>query len=64
MNVHNTLLNGDLVEEVYMEIPYGFARQGETYKVCKLHESLYGLKKAPSQWNIKLTEVFVQMGFK
>jgi len=63
MDVHNAFLNGDLQEEVYMEIPSGFARQGECHKVCKLHKSLYGLKQAPRQWNIKLTEAFVQMRF-
>lgn len=46
MNVHNAFLNGDLVEKVYIKIPYSLARQGETYKVRKLHKSLYGLKQA------------------
>ncbi|XP_055825358.1 uncharacterized mitochondrial protein AtMg00810-like [Solanum dulcamara] len=41
MNVHNAFLNGDLLEDVYMTIPLGFARQGENTKVCKLHKSLY-----------------------
>ncbi|XP_019260738.1 PREDICTED: uncharacterized protein LOC109238717 [Nicotiana attenuata] len=64
MDVHNAFLNGDLVEEVYMHIPQGFVSQGETKKVFKLHKSLYGFKQAPRQWNMKLTEVLLQMGFK
>ncbi|XP_075092494.1 retrovirus-related Pol polyprotein from transposon RE1 [Nicotiana tabacum] len=64
MDVHNAFLNGDLVEEVYIHIPQGFASHGESKKVCKLYKSLYRLKQAPRQWNMKLTEVLLQMGFK
>lgn len=63
MDEHNAFLNGDLLEEMYMHIPDGFARQGESHKVCKLHKALYGLKQAPRQWNKKLTEALLHMGF-
>lgn len=62
MDVFRAFLQGDLREEVYMEIPEGFRSQGES-KVCKLQKSLYGLKQASRQWNIKLTEALVGNDF-
>lgn len=62
MDIHNAFLQGDLMEDVYMEMPQGFQKQGE-YKVCKLLKSLYGLKQASRQWNLKLTEVLLDAGY-
>ncbi|XP_019262477.1 PREDICTED: uncharacterized protein LOC109240307 [Nicotiana attenuata] len=59
MDVNNAFLQGDLYEDVYLELPQGFQRQGE-YKVYKLLKSLYGLKQASRQWNIKLIEALVK----
>lgn len=42
----------------------GLLSRGETKKVCKHDKSLNSLKQAPRQWNIKLTEVLLQIGFK
>ena len=40
-------LQGDLVEEVYMEQPPKFVAQGESGLVCKLRHSLYDPKQSP-----------------
>ena len=47
LDVKNAFLNGDLLEEVYMEQLYGFVAQGESRKVCYLRKSLYGLQQSP-----------------
>ena len=43
VNIQNALLNGDLNEEVYMELPPRFFGGLNSQKVRKLNKSLYGL---------------------
>ena len=50
LDIKNSFLDGDMVEEVYMEQPPGFVAQGESRLVCKLRRSLYGLKQSPRAW--------------
>jgi hypothetical protein len=47
LDVKSAFLNGDLVEEVYVEQPLGFLNRGKEGKVYKLHKALYGLHQAP-----------------
>ena len=49
-DVKNAFLNGDLTEEVYMDIPPGFETHATMNKVWKLKKSLYGLKQFPKAW--------------
>ena len=51
MNVKTAFLNGELEEEVFMEIPNGVNKSEDMTltKVCKLKKSLYGLKVSPKK---------------
>lgn len=64
MDVKTAFLNGDLLEEVFVEQAPGFAQTGHEHKVFKLHKALYGLHQAPRAWNQKLDEKLGTLGFK
>lgn len=63
MDVHNAFLHGDLVEEIYMDLPPGLCSQGEN-RVCHLHKSLYRLKHASCQLYAKFTTAITAAKFK
>lgn len=63
MDVHNVFLQGDLNEEIYMEVAQEFCTRGESKMDCLLQKSLYDLKQTPRLWNIKLCETLVGHGY-
>lgn len=64
LDVKNAFLHGNLKEEVYMEIPPGFADDVTKGKVCKLNCSLYGLKQSTQAWFRRLHKAVVAAGYK
>ena len=62
LDIKNAFLHGDLAEEVYMEQHLGFVAQGEIGRVCRLRNSLYGLKQSPRAWFGKFSEVIEKFG--
>ena len=57
-------MNGELNEDIYMKQPEGFEVKGKEHLVCKLNQSLYGLKQLPRCWNEALNSQLKKMHFK
>ena len=62
MDVKNACLNGDLLEDVYMKPPPGYAHPPN--KVYRLRRALYGLKQAPRAWFSKFSSTIHRFGFR
>ena len=52
-----------LEEEVFMRQLKGFVEKGEQHLVCRLKQSLYGLKQSPRCWNSTLDAHLKDMGY-
>nr|GEX15600.1 retrovirus-related Pol polyprotein from transposon TNT 1-94 [Tanacetum cinerariifolium] len=58
MDVKTAFIHGDLEEEIYMVQPEGFKVAGKAHEVCKLYNSLCGLKQSRRQ-SYKLFDKFM-----
>ena len=63
LDVKSAFLHGELSENVYVEQPLGYVKEGEEHKVYKLIKALYGLKQAPRAWYSKIEAYFSKEGF-
>jgi hypothetical protein len=62
MDVDSAFLNATVKEEIYMQQPPGFEKQGNI--ICLLIKALYGIKQAPAEWNHEFNGTIVSHGFK
>jgi hypothetical protein len=62
MDVDQAFLQGDLLEEIYMEPPPGLPDSPGPDFVWRLKRPLYGLKQAPRQWHAKLKVALLELG--
>jgi hypothetical protein len=64
MDTKLNFLNGELKEEVYIEQLEGFQLSENVDYMCKLKNSLYGLKQAARAWYSRMDKYLQQAGFK
>ena len=63
LDFKNVFLNGDLEEEVYMNILSGLENSSNNRLVCKLKRSLYGLKQSPRAWFDRFSRIVIANGY-
>ncbi|KAK9941415.1 hypothetical protein M0R45_018018 [Rubus argutus] len=63
LDVKSAFLHGELEEEVYIDQPPGYVKQGHENQVYRLKKALYGLKQAPRAWYSRIDAYFAKEGF-
>ena len=63
MDDKTTFLNGVVEEVVYVEQPLGFETHDRKTHVCKLENSLYGLKQSPRTWYDRMGNFLISLVF-
>jgi hypothetical protein len=63
MDVKTIFLNGAIEEEVYIKQPQSFEVHSKDTHVCRLNKSMYGLKKAPRAWYVRIDSYLIRLGF-
>jgi hypothetical protein len=61
MDVKIEFLHGDISKEIYMEKPQGFMQ--DSYMVCRLKKSLYGLKQDLRAWYENMDSYLMSRNF-
>jgi Reverse transcriptase (RNA-dependent DNA polymerase) len=64
MDIKNIFLQGTLEEEVYMTLSPGHKKENMFNLVCRLQNSIYGLKQSPRVWYDKLNYFLISYNFK
>ena len=63
LDITTAFLNGGLKEAIFMKQPEGYVVKGKEHLVCRLKQSLYGLKQSPRCWNSTLDTQLKTMGY-
>ena len=63
VDIVGVYLQGDLDEEIYVEVSKGVNIEGKEGLCWRLRKSLYGLKQSGHQWKKKLDEVIKELDF-
>jgi hypothetical protein len=64
LDVKLAFLRGELEEEVYVKQPEGYEVKGKENHVLRLSKALYGLRRAPRAWNLRLDRCLKKLKFK
>ena len=63
-DIKNVFLNGELSEEVNMDLlPGCLVSENKSQKVCRSKKSLYGLKQSPRAWFGRFTKSMKAFGY-